>query len=108
MLRNALLAGALLLAGCRAHTFVGTEFPGSPPAAEIELTAHTGEAFRLSDSKGKLTLLFFGYSKHERHQRAGAVACDAADNGCEQRNARDQRKLPERDISESGNHGAAR
>ncbi len=63
MLRNALLAGALLLAGCRAHTFVGTEFPGSPPAAEIELTAHTGEAFRLSDSKGKLTLLFFGYSK---------------------------------------------
>ena len=58
MLRKALLAGALLLAGCRAHTFVGTEFPGSPPAAEIELTAHTGESFRLSDSKGKLTLLF--------------------------------------------------
>ena len=62
MLRKVLLAGALLLAGCRSHTFVGTEFPGAPPAAEIVLTAHTGETFRLSDSKDKLTLLFFGYS----------------------------------------------
>ena len=64
MLRKVLLAGALLLllAGCGAHKFIGTEFPGAPAAAEILLTAHTGEPFRLSDSKGRLTLLFFGYS----------------------------------------------
>lgn len=62
MLRKALLAGALLLAGCRSHAFAGTEFPGAPPAAEIVLTTHTGETFRLSDSKDKLTLLFFGYT----------------------------------------------
>ena len=62
MLHKALLAGVLFLAGCRSHTFVGTEFLGSAAAAEIELTAHTGETFRLTDSKDKLTLLFFGYT----------------------------------------------
>jgi protein SCO1 len=33
-----------------------------PPATEIELQKSNGEVFRLSDSKGKVTLLFFGYT----------------------------------------------
>jgi protein SCO1/2 len=33
-----------------------------PPAAEIELQKSNGETFRLSESKDKVTLLFFGYT----------------------------------------------
>jgi protein SCO1/2 len=33
-----------------------------PPAHEIELTQANGQTFRLSDQKGKIILLFFGYT----------------------------------------------
>jgi protein SCO1/2 len=33
-----------------------------PPAPEIKLTRANGETFRLSDQKGKIVLLFFGYT----------------------------------------------
>jgi protein SCO1/2 len=33
-----------------------------PPAPQIELTHASGETFRLSDQKGKIVLLFFGYT----------------------------------------------
>jgi protein SCO1 len=33
-----------------------------PSAAQIELTRSNGETFRLSDQKGKIVLLFFGYT----------------------------------------------
>lgn len=44
-------------------SFRGTEY-GEPflPAPEVELLRSTGETFRLSDQKGKVVLLFFGYT----------------------------------------------
>ncbi len=33
-----------------------------PPAPQIELTQTDGKEFRLTDQKGKITLLFFGYT----------------------------------------------
>lgn len=33
-----------------------------PPASQIELTRSNGETFRLSEQKGKIVLLFFGYT----------------------------------------------
>lgn len=40
-------------------TLYGEPFP---PAAEIELTKADGELFRMSDQRGKIVLLFFGYT----------------------------------------------
>lgn len=40
-------------------TLYGEPFP---PASEIELTRSTGETFRLSEQRGKIVLLFFGYT----------------------------------------------
>jgi protein SCO1/2 len=40
-------------------TLYGEPFP---PAAEIELTKAGGEIFRMSDQRGKIVLLFFGYT----------------------------------------------
>jgi len=44
-------------------SFKGTSYGEPyPKAAEIELTKSNGETFRLSDQKGKIVLLFFGYT----------------------------------------------
>jgi protein SCO1 len=44
-------------------SFRGTSYGEPyPQAAEIELTKSNGETFRLSDQKGKIVLLFFGYT----------------------------------------------
>ncbi|MCE9646284.1 MAG: SCO family protein [Chloroflexi bacterium] len=59
------LAGVIILAA----VFVLTRKPAfkgvviSPPlaAAEIELTDHNGNPFRLSDHRGEVVLLYFGY-----------------------------------------------
>lgn len=62
-----ILAGLLVLAGCG-----GQEQPGPPPdKAELQrfpfggdfaLTDHRGAPFRLQDQRGKIALLFFGYT----------------------------------------------
>ena len=62
---------SLLVVGAAALTLVLTK-PASfrgisygepyPKAADIELTRANGETFRLSEQKGKVVLLFFGYT----------------------------------------------
>jgi protein SCO1/2 len=44
------------------ETFRGSIIEPSPPAPEIPLTTNSGEVFRLSDYRGSVVLLFFGYT----------------------------------------------
>lgn len=54
---------ALTLVFAKPASFKGTSYGEPyPKAAEIELTKSNGETFRLSDQKGKIVLLFFGYT----------------------------------------------
>jgi protein SCO1 len=54
---------ALTLVFSRPASFRGTSYGEPyPKAAEIELTKSNGETFRLSEQKGKIVLLFFGYT----------------------------------------------
>mgnify|MGYP001213331174 CR=1 FL=1 len=46
----------------RPETFRGTEYQQPLAASEITLTRDNGEVFRLSGQKGKVVLLFFGYT----------------------------------------------
>lgn len=53
----------LLLAGCsQSYAFNGTLLEDPEPAAEIVGTNYDGSAFRLSDQRGKVVLIFFGYT----------------------------------------------
>ena len=53
----------LLLAGCsQQYEFSGTLLDNPEPAAEIIGTNYDGSAFRLSDQRGKIVLIFFGYT----------------------------------------------
>ncbi len=54
---------ALTLVFAKPASFRGTSYGEPyPKAAEIALTKSNGETFRLSDQKGKIVLLFFGYT----------------------------------------------
>jgi protein SCO1 len=59
-----ILAFLLLLAACSPApaTFVGTDMTGADFANEFALTDHTGKPRSLSDFKGKVVTLFFGYT----------------------------------------------
>lgn len=65
-IRRRLLPGLLallLLAGCAPkHTFTGMVFEDPMPAGELRGISHTGAAFDLADLRGKLVLIFFGYT----------------------------------------------
>lgn len=53
----------LLLAGCsQSYAFNGTLLEDPQPAAEIVGTNYDGSAFRLSDQREKVVLIFFGYT----------------------------------------------
>ena len=57
------MAAALSIIFAAPPSFRGTLYGEPfPPAAEIALTKADGEAFRLSDQRGKIVLLFFGYT----------------------------------------------
>ena len=61
-----LMAVSLVLAGCQS-LFGGYEFKGGQldpplPVPDFELMSTTGEPFRLSDTAGRLTLVYFGYT----------------------------------------------
>ena len=52
------------LASCgrSAPSFQGTELNPPPPATDFSLTDQHGDTFRLSDQRGQVVLLFFGYT----------------------------------------------
>lgn len=53
---------ALLLMSCQPYTFKGTEYPEGIPAEDFTLTTTEGRPFHLSDQRGKVVLLFFGFT----------------------------------------------
>ncbi|MCS6845950.1 MAG: SCO family protein [Caldilineales bacterium] len=58
-----LLALAIPLAGCgRAYELKGIPYPPGKAAADFTLMASDGRPFRLSDHRGELVLMFFGYT----------------------------------------------
>jgi protein SCO1 len=59
----ALLTG--LLAGCqpdKASSFIGTDLTGTQFGKPLTLTDHTGKLRSIDDFKGKVIVLFFGYT----------------------------------------------
>lgn len=72
-LRSLLIISGLLLVGIAAlflgvqiyesgRSFNGSLIEPSPPAIDFELQSFNGESFRLSEQKGRIVLLFFGYA----------------------------------------------
>ncbi|MFO7166904.1 MAG: SCO family protein [Chloroflexota bacterium] len=57
-----LLACAVALAGCGSYSFRGTELEPPEPAPDFTLTGEGGQTFRLSDQRGSVVLLFFGFT----------------------------------------------
>lgn len=53
---------AVVLLFPRADSFRGTVYDPPLPAAEISLTRDDGSQFRLSEQRGSVVLLFFGYT----------------------------------------------
>jgi protein SCO1/2 len=53
---------ALLLPACQAYQFKGTLHEGDRPAPDFELAAADGGRFRLSEQRGEIVLMFFGYT----------------------------------------------
>jgi protein SCO1/2 len=57
------LAAALVLGSCaRSYTFHGTLLDPASPAPDFTLTDQQGEPYRLSDQRGEVVLIFFGYT----------------------------------------------
>lgn len=60
----ALIAGAFLLGGCaQPYTFRGTVIEPPNPAPDFTLLGADGQPFQLSAKKGKVVLLFFGFTR---------------------------------------------
>ena len=52
-----------IVSGCAQNAyFHGTRINPSVPAAEIDLPDHNGNLFQLSEMRGKLVLMFFGFT----------------------------------------------
>lgn len=62
--RAVVAAAALLLAGCPAtkSSFIGSDITGVAWGGDVSLRAHTGERVSTASFRGKLVILFFGYS----------------------------------------------
>ncbi|MBN8479382.1 MAG: SCO family protein [Burkholderiales bacterium] len=63
--RVAALAAAIALAGCGPDKakFKGSDVTGSPFGRDFALTDHDGRARTLADWKGRVVVLFFGYTQ---------------------------------------------
>lgn len=53
---------ALLLVACTPYQFKGTAYPNPQVAPDFTLAATDGGTFRLSEQRGRIVLLFFGYT----------------------------------------------
>lgn len=68
LLTAMMLSAAVLAAGCdklatRTPAFVNTDITGLDYAKDFSLVDHTGKPRTLQDFRGKVTLLFFGYTQ---------------------------------------------
>lgn len=52
----------LILTACQPYEFKGTEYPEPEPAADFALEDVSGTPFRLNDQRGRIVLLFFGFT----------------------------------------------
>ena len=60
----AIALGALLLAACNQQTgFQGSDVTGSKFGRDFHLTDHTGKPRALADFRGKVVVIFFGYTQ---------------------------------------------
>ena len=60
----ALLSGAVWLAGCQSKPdFRNTDVTGADFAQDFQLTGHDGKAYSLADFRGKVVVIFFGYTQ---------------------------------------------
>lgn len=57
-----LLTALLLLNGCGSYTFRGTVLEPPNDATDFTLTDQSGQPFRLSEQRGKIVLLYFGFT----------------------------------------------
>ena len=57
-----LLLCALALSGCGSYTLRGGTIQPPGDAPDFSLADHNGQTFRLSQQRGKVTLLFFGFT----------------------------------------------
>jgi len=62
VLAGLILIAAFALPRMRPYTFHGTVLQSPQPAPDFELQAAHGQTVRLSDYRGKLVLLYFGYT----------------------------------------------
>ncbi len=59
----AILVLGLMLAACGSPSFRGSVLDEPVSVPDFTLTAHYGQPFRLSDQRGNVVLLFFGYTQ---------------------------------------------
>ena len=57
-----LLLAAAALAACGSYTFKGTALEPPNPAPDFTLTDQDGRPFRLSEQRGSVVMLFFGFT----------------------------------------------
>jgi len=58
-----LLVALFLLVGCAPDKFKATDITGADFARSLDLTGHDGKRRTLADFKGKVVLVFFGYTQ---------------------------------------------
>ena len=58
----AVLLGLLVLSGCGGPSFKGKVQNPVKPAPEFTLTNQDGQPFHIADTRGKIALLYFGYT----------------------------------------------
>ncbi len=63
MAMAAMIAGALAGCGDKAVNFQGSDITGINVGGDFSMPDHTGRSRRLSDFKGKVVVMFFGYTQ---------------------------------------------